>query len=339
MPYRAPASEYPFLRAAGLILAIISIGTVGYEVIEGWPFLDALFMTITSVTTVGYGEVHPLGPQGKIFTCLLIFAGVSAAAYAFSTIVRLVVEGEIYRMRGVRKMRAQIEQLNHHTIVCGYGLLGKIVVRELLNSGQDIVVIDEDPLKITELEQNGISFVQGSAYDDEVLQRAGVKRAKSLISLLPRDADTIYVTLCARDLNPELTIVARTEDEAGEKRLRRAGATQVFTPYRFAGSRLVQQLVKPKVSHFLEIAVNPTAAPLAMEEVVVPLDSQLAGQTLESSALRKKTGVVVAAFIEPNGNMLFNPGPDNVIMPGATMIVLGERNSLIKLGELLQETA
>lgn len=335
MRLRFENKDRPLLPAAAAILVVIVFGTSGYYFLEGWSFIDSFFMTVITLSTVGYEEVNRLDTSGKVFTAVLILAGVGVVAYSLSTMVRLVVEGEFYRTRVRRKMKRRIAQMSGHTIVCGYGLLGKIVVRELLNAKEDVVVIDHDPDKVSELEQGEICFVDGVAHDDDVLAAAGIDRARTLISLLPHDADSVFVTLCAREMNPKLTIVARTEDEGSEKQLLRAGANKVFTPYRLAGSRLVQQLINPGATSFLDVASSPSSGVLAIEEIMIPLDSKLAGKTLEVSQIRQKTGAVVVAFIEPNGNMVFNPGAQSVITPGYTMIIFGEKGSLAKVAELL----
>lgn len=326
----------PLRKAALLGVFVVSIGTLGYVLIEGWSLLDALYMTIITLTTVGFGEVEPLSQAGRLFTTVLIVAGVGGATYFFSTMMRVVVEGELQRIRGRKKMQKDISKFQNHIIVCGCGRLGRIVVRELYEAGQDCVVIDINEDAAEWLEKAGIHHVVGTAYEDEMLLAAGIKRAKTLLSLLPSDSDNVYVTLCARDLNPELTIIARTEDESGENKLIRAGASQVLAPYRVTGSRIVQRLIRPHVSDFLEVAGGRSGQHLVIEEVVVPKESPLGGKTLQEAELRQKTGAVIAAFIHGDGEMIFNPGASSVIEPESTMIVMGQRESLERLSELLE---
>lgn len=330
-----PEAKNSLLLLISLALSVIVFGTLGYLLIEDWTLLDSFYMTVITVSTVGFMEVAPLSPAGRLFTALLIIAGVGVAAYTFTTMVRLIIGGELSHIRGINKMRKEIGKLDDHIIVCGFGLLGSIVVRELVEAGQRIVVIDQDPDRISELKDSGIPFVQGVAYEDDVLKAARISTAKTLISLLPKDADSVYVTLCARELNPSLNIIARTEDEGGENRLRRAGAHQVLAPYRVAGSRIVQQLIRPHVSDFLQLAVGPVGPKLVIEEIIVPPESKLRGKTLEESALRQKSGAVVAAVVEADGTTTLSPGGDAIITPGSTLIIFGERGSLEKLSELL----
>ena len=322
-------------KLLSLVILVFVTGTLGYMLIEDWNFLDSLFMTVTTLTTVGYGEVHPLGTTGKLFTCVLILSGVSIAAYAFSKIVSLVVEGELAKKRIKRRMEKELTRLKDHVIVCGYGRLGKIISKEIVEAKQRVVVIDTNDHTHISASESGVLFIQGSAYEDENLKLAGVEHAKVLITMLPSDAENVYVTLCARDLNPNLKIIARTEDEGGESRLKRAGASQVVAPYRLSGNKIVQQIIRPYVSDFLELAGSGTKTNLFIEEVVVPSESKLVGKTLEQSELRAKTGAIIAAFISTEGKMTFNPTGKDIIEAGSTMIVLGEPASLGKITAVL----
>lgn len=317
------------------IVGMFAFGTLGYMLLEDWSLLDSLYMTVTTLTTVGYGEVKPLDTLGRIFTCVLILSGVGTATYCFSRIIALVVEGEIAKKRLKKRMRKELSNLKDHVIVCGYGRLGKIVTKEIVEAKQRVVVIDTRDFSHLSLDNTNIIFIQGSGYDDDILKLAGVDHAKVLLTMLPSDAENVYVTLCARDLNPYLKIIARTEDDGGESRLKRAGASQVVAPYRLSGNKIVQQIIRPYVSDFLELAGSGTKTNLFIEEVVVPMSSKLAGKTLEDSELRAKTGAIIAAFISSNGKMTFNPTGKDIIEAGSTMIVFGEHASLNKLTEVL----
>ncbi len=327
---------HPILISCLLVLGIVLLGTLGYMFLEGWSLTDAFYMCIITVSTVGFGEVRTLSSEGRLFTAFLIIAGVGIAAYSFSSLVRLIVEGEVRRIRGIQKMKKKISRLQGHHIVCGMGRLGRIVVQELAAAGEPVVAVELDPSESEEaLERWQVPLIIGSAYEDEVLKAAGIERAKTLLSLLPGDADNVYVTLCARDLNPNLMIVARSEDDGSESRLRRAGANQVLAPYRDSGNRLAQRLVRPNVSDFLEIAGGRLGEQLVIEELIVPAASSLVGKTLADLDLRGKTGAVIAAFIRSDGEMIFNPGAKSVIESGATLIVLGEKASVETLSNLL----
>jgi voltage-gated potassium channel len=334
LPDRLSAHQ-GLLFATFIGFLVVSTGTIGYSTIEGWGFVDSLYMTITTLTTVGFGEVHPLSTAGRVFTTVLILSGVGGATYFFSTLISVVVDGELRHLRRLRIMKKDISKLSNHTIICGAGRLGRIVIQELSDANQSIVVIDNEPTSLRWLEDAGIPYVQGSAYEDKTLSDAGIGKARALLSLLPKDSDNVYVTLCARDLNPNLVIIARTEDESGDTKLRRAGADQVLAPYRVAGSRLAQRLVRPHVSDFLELAGGKKGHSLVIEEVVVSPTSQLIGKSLADCDLRNKTGAVVAACITVDGEMLLNPSASSIIQPLSTLIVMGERTSLDRLSELL----
>jgi voltage-gated potassium channel len=321
--------------ALALLVCVFTAGVLGYRIIEHWPLLDSFYMTVITLSTVGYREVLPLSPTGKLFTAGLIISGVTTVAFGFSVITRSIVEGELAQHTEQKRMQRRIAALENHVIVCGFGRLAAIVVRELLEAGEDVLVIENDPTAIERLRTANAAFIDGSAYEDDVLKSGGIERARILVSLLPSDSDNVYVTLSARDLNPKLEIIARTEGEAGEKRLRRAGANQVIAPYRVAGSNIVQQLIRPNVSEFLQFAAGKGSTPLVLEEVQIPLESQLGGKTLEQAAIPAKTGAIIAAIISPDDTMRFNPGGKDVIEPGSTIIVLGQPGSLDKLSELL----
>ncbi|MBL7663204.1 potassium channel protein [bacterium] len=320
-----------------IIVALILMGTCGYIVIEGWGPLDALYMTFITLSTVGFREVHDLSPYGRIFTITLIASGVSMAAYSLSVLTRAVIEGEIGQIRELRKTMKAIQSLNNHIIVCGYGGLGQSVVRELQKAKQDFVVVEKDLFEVEKLKQDSILHIHGDASEDAVLFAAGINRAKSLLSLLSTDADNVYTILCARELNTNLLIVARSEDETGETRLKRAGANRILAPYRVAGSRIAQSLTRPHVSDFLDITAGreTTGGGLVIEEIQVPDNCPLVGQTLQQSNLRTRTGAIIAAYISASGDMHFNPEANTAIEAGATMIVLGSKEALQKLSEIL----
>lgn len=318
-----------------LVVAIITLGTLGYEVLEGWNLLDSFYMTVITLGSVGYSEVHPLSDEGRIFTTFLIFFGVGVGAYCFTLIAQLVVEGELGKLRRFYRMHRKISTFRNHTILCGYGRLARFIVPELLEAKHDVVVIENSPVEIIDLDVREIPHIEGNAYDDETLHAAGIVHAKSLLAFLPSDADNVYITLCARELNPGLKIIARAENETGEKKMRRAGADQVLSPYRLSASRIAQQLIRPNVSDFLELAGELHSGKLIVEEISVPPGSPLNGKTLEESELRSKADVIIAAIIDHSGNMNFNPGRESVITSGATMIVLGQSGSMEKLGTLL----
>ena len=323
------------LTAIALVAVVIAIGSVGYELIEGWDTIDAIYMTVVTLATVGFKEVHPLSVAGKVFTIGLIVTGVTVATYSFAVIARTIVEGELFRLRGFRKMERKIASMTGHTIVCGFGRLASLVVRDLVRSKESVVVIENDPSLVDDIIAAGAPYVLGSAYEDETLKFANIHAAKNLLALLPKDADNVYITLCARDLNPHINIIARTEGESGEQKLLRAGATRVIAPYRVAGSRVVQHITHPQVSAILEVSSVTRESPLVFEEIQVPASSPIAGQKIEDTGLRSKAGILVAAIVNPDGTSSINPDGKTVITPGCTLVVLGQPGSVGKLGEVV----
>jgi voltage-gated potassium channel len=232
-------------------------------------------------------------------------------------------------------MGEQIRKLEGHTIICGFSRLARIAIRELLASGLRVVIIESDQNRATEARQMGYLVVQGDATHDEILLAAGIQRARSIVTLLPKDADNLYVILSCRELSPELFIMTRAEDEAGEKKLQRAGATRIISPYRVGGQKIAEGLTRPYVTEFLDLAVSSTGSHLQLEEIRIPHGSPLHGKNLRDAELRQRTNVIVAAIIMPNGTMHFNPDANTEIKEGATFIVLGLREELFRLERLL----
>lgn len=321
--------------AIGLLILIMVIGAAGFMIIENWSLLDSLYMSVMTISTVGYGEVYPLSEPGKIFTTVLIGAGMCVAAYAFFTIGRTAIEGELHKYRRLYIMNKKISDLNGHIIICGFGRLARHTYESLANAGKEIVVIDKDPKVIEELERNNILYIEGNADHDQVLIQAGIEKATKLLSLLPSDTDNVYVTLSARALNPMLTIFSRTELPEGENKLLRAGANKVISPYQISGLRLVQSVLHPHISDFLEVAENENGERLVLEKVKIPGNSKLVGSNLEESGIRDKTGLLVAAYIDANGKTTLSPGRDCILGADATIVVFGTNQSLTRLGEIL----
>ncbi|MCI5066740.1 potassium channel protein [bacterium] len=328
-----------FYLAAYLLFGLLVVGTVGYELIEGWGLLDSFYMTVITISTVGYGEVNPLSREGVIFTTCLIIGGMSVTVYAFGVIGQTALEGELFKLRRLAKMEKKIDALDNHTIVCGFGRLAHFVIDELRDHGEEIVVVEKEERHFKEIESEGLLYVNGNAHEDEILLRAGIRRAKTLLAIVPSDAENVFITLTARNLNPTIQIVARTEQTASESKLRRAGADQVISPYRVSGSRIVQNVLHQHVNDFLEIATGSDGTKLALEQVVVPPDSPLVGLTLETAALRRKAGVNVAAIISPTGKTHLSPSKDEVIESGARIFLFGETTSFKLLAELMSPPA
>lgn len=317
------------------ILILLTLGTTGFALIEGWSVFDAFYMTVITLSTVGYGETHPLSVPGRAFTILLIGLGVGVATIALTALTQNVIQRQLLSAFDRRKMREAIRRIKDHTIICGYGRLSRIAAKELRAAKVPVVIVEKDEARAIEAEGNGFLVVRGDATTDETLIEGGVERATRLVSLLPKDADNLYVVLTSRELAPELFILSRAEDEAGEKRLTRAGANKVISPYRLGGQKIADGILRPYVMDFIDLAVSGSTGELQIEEIRIPEASPLGGFTLQDSALRQKTNVIIAAIISKSGEMQFNPSGSTVIEPSATLIGFGFKKDLAVLEELL----
>lgn len=310
------------IQVLALVLLIIVFGTLGYRVIEGWNLLDSLYMTVITVTTVGYGEVHRLSPKGTVFTILLIVGGVGTALYAFTEGAKFILEGEIQEMFGRKKLEKKIKDLIGHYIICGYGRMGRIIARELQDEGVKFVVVEKDPATLEEKE--ALLLVIGDATRDQTLKEAGIEKACGLISVLPNDAENLFVVLSARGLNPDILIVARAVEEGSEQKLLRAGATKVVSPYLIGGLRMAHTVLKPTVVDFIEFTTKSGNIGLQMQEVTVQAGSPLIGMSLEVCSVGDDMGVIIVAIKQASGETRFNPTHQSVIQAGDILIVLGE---------------
>ncbi len=321
---------YPVL----IITGVITYGTIGYVVIERWNILDAFYMTIITLTTVGYEEVHALSKTGRFFTTILILSGVGAMFYALGVGARILLEGEIRDILGRKRLSKKIENLKNHYIICGYGRMGSIICKELMQNKAYFVVIEGDPEVIASMDTKILSL-QGDATQDTVLQQAGIDRAHGLISVLSSDADNLYVVLSARGLNPHLRIVARTSDEGAEQKLLRAGADSVVSPYYIGGLRIAHTLLKPAVVDFIEFATRSENLELQMEEIRVKGTSHIVNKSLDECGIRKELGVIIVAIKRETGEMEFNPTSSSVIKQGDTLVAMGETKQLAALEDLV----
>ncbi len=318
------------------LAVIVIIGTLGYMIIAGCDFLDALFMTVITLSTVGYGEVVPLGPEGKWFTIGLILTGVSFGLYVLGQLTEAMVEGGLQAIFGRKKMEKHVGRLKDHYIICGFGRIGKVICKILVENKRTLVVIENNPEEIKFLEGMGYFFLDGDAANDEVLIKAGIERAKGLISVVSSDADSVYITLSARGLNPNLFIMSRCAGGDGaETKLLRAGANRVVSPYYIGARRMAQLIIRPTVADFIDLTVHAGQLGLRMEEVVVSPESSLVNVPIGDSNIRKKYDLIIVAIKRENGEMLFNPTPQTVIQAGDIMIVLGENTHIKALEKIL----
>jgi voltage-gated potassium channel len=318
------------LTAIILFVLVALFGTVGYMSIEHRTFFDSLYMTVITITTIGFEEVWKLSTTGRVFTLVLIVIGLAAAAYSVNLIMKVILEGELKSIFGRKKVEKEIAHLKDHFIICGYGRIGRIIASGLRQKKVPFVVIDRDDRRRTELEDENILFVIGDSTSDEVLLNAGVKAARCLISVTRSDSDNVFITLSARQLNPDLYIVARAEEESAEPKLRRAGANKVVLPYRIGATQLAQAALRPNVIDFLEITTQTRNLEYQIEELKVSPSSPAVGKSLIELAWSRTIGIIIIGIKRPTG-MIFNPSAEARIQENDILIALGSADQLKKL--------
>ena len=319
------------LRTIGLLLLIVvGIGTAGFHYIERWPWFDGLYMVVTTLTTIGYQEVHPLSHAGRIFNVFVILSGVSLLLLGVGALSQALLEFELQSFFGRRRMERDIARLKDHFIICGMGRVGRSVARELARKPASFIIIENAENKRQKFASENWLVLAGDATQEETLREAQIERASGLIAATTTDATNLYIVLTARGLNPRLKIIARASEDAAEKHLLTAGANSVVSPYSFAGQRIAQSLLRPHVVSFLDTATTHLGMDLEIGEVHITSGSMFAGKTLESSRIRQERGVIVLA-IKRRDAMRFNPAPDERIEPDDCLIAMGEPAQLRQL--------
>jgi voltage-gated potassium channel len=323
-----------FIIIATIFISLVLTGTLGYMYLENMDFWTGMYLTIITVFTVGYGDFVPVHPSGRIFTIFLVVSSVSFVFYTFSKITETMIEGELRGLYKRRKMNKEIARLRDHYIVCGFGRIGKEICKILQEHHRPFLVIEKDEAEIKTLEELGYLRMHGEAADDDVLQAAGIDKARGLVSVVASDADNLYITLTARGLNPHLYIMARSSGGHGvQTKLKRAGATKVISPYSIGARRMAHLIVKPTVSDFIDLTMRAGELDLMMEELLVSPTSHLNNKNLIESEIRKKYDVIVVAIKRQDGSMLFNPKPDSIILSGDILIVLGATDHILGLAK------
>ena len=318
------------IGAALLLLALI--GTAGFHFIEGWTRFDGLYMVVTTFTTIGYQEIHPLSHAGRIFNLALIVSGVSLVFLGIGSLTQALLEFELASFFGKRKMEREISRLSDHYIICGAGRVGRSAARELARRPAPFLIIEQSETKAARFSGEWLIMI-GDATQEQTLRDAHIERARGLVAATTTDATNLYIVLTARGLNPRLKIIARASEEDAEKHLLTAGADSVVSPYLFAGQRIAQSFLRPHVVSFLDTATTHLGMDLEIGEISVPKHSSFAGKTIESSRIRQDRGVIILAIKREQG-MRFNPSPEDRIEPGDYLIAMGEPGQLRQLEQM-----
>ena len=319
--------------AGGLafLFSIIVLATIGFMAIERWPFLDSLYMTVITISTVGYSETHPLSASGRLFASVVIVLGLGSAFFTTTMLGRVILEAE-FRGNVVRRaMRRRIDGLQGHIIVCGYGRTGSVVAQLLSREKHAFCVIESQRDKEEELKDAGFSYLIGDATEADLLLEAGVKRAGSVMALLPSDAENLYLTMAAKEANPKVLVVARAFEPAAEMRLKRAGADHVVATHKIAAHRVFQAAVRPTIEEFVDLVTDRQQLSLIVEEARLGSGSDLINRSIKDAGVRNRYGVIIVTIKKASGEMIFNPDPAVVLVEGDTIVAIGEKSNLDRL--------
>ncbi len=328
-------STKQFILHFFLFACLLIFGAVGYIVIEGWSVMDALYMTVITLATVGYGEVHEISPEGRLFTVILIFLGVGFFLYVVGNVIQFLVEGRIRHVLGRRILDKQISKLKNHFIVCGYGRVGRALCSYLIQKHIDVVVIEQNPNRVSAMDEDGILYIMGGATDEAILMKAGIKRARGILSVLGSDADNVFLVLIAKRLNPKISVVARANQNETEQTLYSAGADKVVSPFALGARRIAHAILRPNVIHFLELAFADDGTDINVEEIPVNVSSKLVNVSLQESGLRQNFDLIIISIRKADGAMCFNPKASDRFEAGDTVIAVGSGNGLIQAAKIL----
>jgi len=309
---------------------IFLIGVAGYMGIEKWSFLDAVYMTAITVTTAGFMEVHELSPSGRVFTTIILIAGVGYFFYIAGLIIQSIVEGEIQSILGRKRLDKKISKLKNHYIVCGYGRIGRVLSQLIKEETDDIVVVEKNEKLTDPLEKDNMHYLHGDASDEDLLEKAGIKKASSLIAALGTDTANVFLVLTARQLNPDIYIMARASNPDVKNKLLIAGANFVESPYDIGAISMGLKLLRPSVSNFLAVALSRKKEAIQIDEIFVPKSSQYTNVALKDSGIRQDFNLIIISIKKASGEMLFNPHFETLIEPGDTVIVMGKTPDLKK---------
>jgi voltage-gated potassium channel len=316
------------------LLLIVVVGTLGFHWLEGFGYFDSLYLTIITLSTVGYGDIYAHTWQGKLFAMALIIFGVGTMFYAGYLLAETMLEGHIRDIMGKGRMLKMIKNIQKHYIICGCGRIGYLIGKELAAEKVPFVMIETNPEIIEKIEEEGFLYYKGDATSDKTLLDAGIKRAAGIVCVLPTDAENLYVILTAKELNPNIFILSRSEEEESEHRLLRAGANRVMSPYTLGGMRMAMAILRPAMLDFIEITTSRQSLDLRMEELPVCEGSTIIGKTLEESEIRLRFGLIIVAVKKASGKMIFNPLASYLIEQGDELIAMGEDENVRRLAQV-----
>lgn len=308
------------------LLGFVLFGAFGFMLVEGWDFLDSLFMTVITLTTVGYGETHPLSNYGRIYTIFLILVGAGVVLYVLSDMVEIFLRLNI----GARRMKQKIAKMSNHHIVCGYGRSGQEVINHFLLTNIPFVLIEQDPERAKLAMEEGLLVLQGDATNDDVLIQAQIERASGIVCALPDDSANTFIALSARGINEKIKIVCRAANPGSEAKMRRAGADMVISPYVICGKRMAAAVTHPLVTEFLDVVMHTPGYDLRMEQLRLAQKSRLVGVTLKDANIKQDSGAMILA-VNQNGKLISNPSPDLIFQAGDDLIALGTEQQLSRL--------
>jgi voltage-gated potassium channel len=318
-----------------MLIGIIALGTCGYYFVEHMPLFEAFYMTIITISTVGFAEDIPLSHAGRAITVIIIILGISVGAYTIGVLVKALVEGELVQIFGRRKVQKQVSELKNHFIICGFGRIGRIVCNELDADQIDFVVIEQEPSVIEQIETRKYLYLEMDATTEEALMKAGIMEAKGIVTAVNSDANNVFITMTAKSLRSDVFVLARASEEKNEAKLFRAGATRVVSPYLIGGRRIAQMLKKPTVVDFIDIAMMGSHLGLMMEEAKIGDNSSLVGKSLVDSYLRRDYGAIIVAIKKQSGDMVFNPTPSEKLEAGDVIVVIGKKEDLKRMSAVL----
>jgi voltage-gated potassium channel len=324
-----------FLLSLQFLIATLAFGTISFHLVEGMSLFDSLYMTIITISTVGFSEIKPLSTFGRIVTIIIITTGVTIGAYTLGMLMRFFIEGELGRIFGRRKLEKNILALKNHFIICGYGRIGTIICRELKDDNIPFIIIELDPAKNDELEKEKYLYLNMDATSEETLLKAGIIDAKGLVTAVRSDANNVFITLTAKGLRPDIFVLSRASDVNNEAKLIKAGASRVVSPSLLGGRRMAEVLKRPTVVDFIDIAMANRHLGLMMEEALVGNRSPLIGKNLVDSHLRQDYGVIIVAIKRASGEMVYNPTPKETLDAGDVIVVIGQKENLQRMTTVL----